>query len=176
MARQRQHGSPNSAAQLAVASDDAAQPSSLPSSVAQPVDESYRRACDGMLYTRAEFHAHYGSRLGEAHWQTAQNELTESDGPADLSAEQPADEIYRRAGDGSSTRENSSTSIMVLTAGKRAGRRRSTSSPNGTNLQMLARLVLHDFAALNSLPHLFIALRNLLRAPRTQHTHSTPNT
>ena len=96
MARQRQHDSPNSAAQLAVASDDAAQPSSLPGSAAQPADECYRRACDGKLYTRAEFHAHYGSHLGEAHWQKAQNELTESDGLADLSAEQLADESYRR--------------------------------------------------------------------------------
>ena len=79
-------------------------------------------------------------------------------------------------GMGSSTRETSSTNTMVLTAGKRAGRRRSTSSPNGMNLQMLARLVLHDFAVLNSLPHLFIELHSLLRTSITQHTQSTPNT
>ena len=62
------------------------------------------------------------------------------------------------------------------TAGRRADRRRSTSSPNGMNLQMLAQLMLHDFAALNSLPYLFIELQNLLRAPITQHTQITPNT
>ena len=75
----------------------------------------------------------------------------------------------------SSTRETSSTNTMALTAGKRAGRRLPTSSPNGMNLQMLARLVLHDFAALNSLPHLFIRLHSLLRTSVEQHTQNNPN-
>ena len=74
------------AAHSALASDDAAQPSSLAGSAEQPADESYRRAWDGELYTRAEFHEHYGSYLGEAHWQNAQDETTQSDGLPDVCA------------------------------------------------------------------------------------------
>ena len=40
----------------------------------QPVDESYRRAWDGQLYTIAEFWELYGSYLGDAYWQNAQDE------------------------------------------------------------------------------------------------------
>ena len=93
-----------------------------------------------------------------------------------LTQNSPPTKAIGEQGMESSTRETSSTNIMVLTAGQRAGRRRSTSSPNGMNLHTLARLVLHDFAALNSLPHLFIELHSLLRTSRTQHTQSTPNT
>ena len=100
MAQQRQPGSPSNAAQLALASDDVAQPSSLPGSAEQPADEGCRRARDGKLYTRAQFQEHYGSYMGEEHWQNAQDELMEWDGPADVSAEQLNDESYRRAWDG----------------------------------------------------------------------------
>ena len=106
MPRRWHHGSPSNAAHPALASDDAAQPSSLAGSAEQPADESYRRAWDGELYTRAEFHEHYGSYLGEAHWQNAQDELTQWDGPTDVraigaprrrSAEQPASSLHRAA-------------------------------------------------------------------------------
>ena len=86
MARRWQHGSPSSAAQPALASDGAAQPSSLPGSAEQPADESYRRAWDGQLYTRAEFHEYYGCYVGEAHWQNAQDETNQSDGLSDVCA------------------------------------------------------------------------------------------
>ena len=74
------------AAHSALASDDAAQPSSLAGSAEQPADESYRRAWDGQLYTRTEFHEHYGCDVGEAHWQNAQDETTHSDGLSDVCA------------------------------------------------------------------------------------------
>ena len=77
----------------------------------------------------------------------------------------------------SSTREQRSMNTMVLTWGRRTGRTRRTSSPNGMDLQMFARLELYGVAALNSLPHLFIELHSLLRVKSTtQHTQSTPNT
>ena len=69
-----------------MASDGAAQPSSLPGSAEQPADENYRRAWDGQLYTRAEFHEYYGCYVGEAHWQNAQDETTQSDGLSDVCA------------------------------------------------------------------------------------------
>ena len=84
--RRRHPSGLGNAAHSALASDDAAQPSSLAGSAEQPADESYRRAWDGELYTRAEFHEHSGSYLGEAHWQNAQDELTQWDGPANVSA------------------------------------------------------------------------------------------
>ena len=84
MARRWQHGSSRSAAQPDLASDGAAQPSSLPGSAEQPADESYRRAWDGELYTRAEFRDYDGPDLGEEHWQNAQDELTQWDGRADF--------------------------------------------------------------------------------------------
>ena len=87
MKRRWQHDSPSNVAQLR-----AAQLSSLPSSAEQPADEGCRRARDGKLYTRAQFHEYYGSYMGEEHWQNAQGELMEWDGPADVSAEQPNDE------------------------------------------------------------------------------------
>ena len=62
------------AALSALASDDAAQPSSLAGNAEQPADESYRRAWGGQLYTIAEFHEHYGFYLGDAYWQIAQDE------------------------------------------------------------------------------------------------------
>ena len=74
------------AAHSALASDDAAQPSSLAGTAEQPADESYRRAWDGELHTRAEFHEHYGSYIGEAHWQNAQDDTTQSDGLPDVCA------------------------------------------------------------------------------------------
>ena len=74
------------AAHSALASDDAAQPSSLAGSAEQPADESYRRAWDGQLYTRAEFHEYYGCYVGEAHWQNAQDETNQSDGLSDVCA------------------------------------------------------------------------------------------
>ena len=106
MPRRWHHGSPSNAAHPALASDDAAQPSSPAGSAEQPADESYRRAWDGELYTRTEFHQHYGSYLGEAHWQNAQDELTQWDGPTEVrpigvlrrrSAEQPAASLHRAA-------------------------------------------------------------------------------
>ena len=106
MPRRWHHGSPSNAAHPALASDDAAQPSSLAGSAEQPADESYRRAWDGELYTRAEFRNYYGPDLGEAHWQNAQDELTQWDGPTDVraigalrlrSAEQPASSLHRAA-------------------------------------------------------------------------------
>ena len=97
---------PGSAAQPALASDGAAQPSSLPGNAEQPADKTYRRARDGGFYTQAEFHAHYGVYLGEARWQSAQDELTQWDRTADVSAigtprlrsaEQPAAFSHRAA-------------------------------------------------------------------------------
>ena len=88
----------------------------------------------------------------------------------------------------STTRKQSSASTMAFSWGRRAGRARRTSSPNGTDLQMLARLrfqgvavlnnqlglrVSHktisliclwridDVAMLNSLPHLLLDLQML---------------
>ena len=80
MKRRWQHDSPSNAAQLRLASDDAAQLSSLPGSAEQRADEGCRRARDGKLYTRAQFHAHYGFYLGEEHWQKALDELIQRDG------------------------------------------------------------------------------------------------
>ena len=60
--------------------------------------ESSRRAWDGNYYTRTQFHAYYGRELGEEHWQSAQDESTQSNGstgdraieaPQPRSAEQP---------------------------------------------------------------------------------------
>ena len=104
--RRWQHDSPSNAAQLRLASDDAAQLSSLPGSAEQRADEGCRRARDGKLYTRAQFHAHYGFYLGEEHWQKALDELTQRDEPANVgatgaprlrSAEQPASSLHRAA-------------------------------------------------------------------------------
>ena len=68
---------PQQSAQPALASDGAAQPSSL------------RRALDGKLYTRAEFHEYYGFYWGESLWQSAPDELTQCYRPADASATGP---------------------------------------------------------------------------------------
>ena len=106
MKRRWQHDSPSNVAQLRLASDDAAQLSSLPGSAEQPADEGCRRARDGKLYTRAQFHAHCGFYLGEEHWQKALDELTQRDEPANVgaigaprlrSAEQPASSLHRAA-------------------------------------------------------------------------------
>ena len=107
MSRRWHPCSPGNAAHSALASDDAAQPSSLAGSAEQPADESYRRAWDGELYTRAEFHEHYGLYLGEARWQSnAEQPVASSAGLADVipiggprlrSAEQPAASLHRAA-------------------------------------------------------------------------------
>jgi len=86
MARQWQQDSSSSAAQPALALPSAAQLSSLAGSAGHPAGESYRRAWDGELYTRAEFLAYYGPDLGEAHWQSAQSDLPQWDGPANVPA------------------------------------------------------------------------------------------
>ena len=41
--------------------------------------ENCRQAWDGLFYTQAEFHEYYGFYVGEANWQNAQDEATESD-------------------------------------------------------------------------------------------------
>ena len=75
-------------------------------SAEQPNDESYRRAGDGKLDTRDEFHEHYGSYRGEARWQKALGELTQWGELANVgaigaprlrSAEQPASSLHRAA-------------------------------------------------------------------------------
>ena len=47
------------------------------------------------------------------------------------------------------TREQSSVTTMVSTQGRRTGRTRRTSSPNGKDVQMFARLELNGVAVLN---------------------------
>ena len=91
MARRRQHGSPSSAAQPALASDGAAQLSSPPGGAEQPADFSYRRVWDGELYTRAEFREHFGCYLGEALWHSALDwwAVSAIEAPRRRSAEQP---------------------------------------------------------------------------------------
>ena len=86
MAGQWQHDCSSSAAQPAHASDDTAQLSSLAGSAGQPGDESSGRASDEELYTRVEFRDYYDSDSGEAHWQNAQDELTQWEGRADVRA------------------------------------------------------------------------------------------
>ena len=89
--RRWQHGSPSSAAQPALASDGAAQLSSLPGGAEQPADFSYQRVWDGELYTRAEFREHFGWYLGEARWHSALDwwEVSAIEAPRRRSAEQP---------------------------------------------------------------------------------------
>ena len=91
MARHLQHGSPSSAAQPALASDGAAQLSSLPGGAEQPVDCSYKRVWDGELYTQAEFREQFGWYLGEALWDSALDwwEAKASQAPRRRSAQQP---------------------------------------------------------------------------------------
>ena len=45
----------------------------------QPAVENCRQAWDGLFYTQAEFHEYYGFYVGEANWQNAQDEATQSD-------------------------------------------------------------------------------------------------
>ena len=79
MAQRWQHGSPSSAAQPALASGGAPQPSCLPGSAEQPADESYPRVWDGKLYTRAEFHEHVGWYLpGSAEQPAANAKISET--------------------------------------------------------------------------------------------------
>ena len=89
--RRWQHGSPSSAAQPALASGGAPQPSCLPGSAEQPADESYPRVWDGELYTRAEFREHFGWYLGEARWHSALDwwEVSAIEAPRRRSPEQP---------------------------------------------------------------------------------------
>ena len=49
----------------------------------------------------------------------------------------------------SSTREYSSVTTIIPIQGRRTGRTRRTSSPNGKDVQMFARLELHGVAVLN---------------------------
>ena len=100
------HRGPSSAAQPAQASDGATQLSSLAGNAEQPADEHYRRARDGKLYTRVEFHRHYCFCMGETHWQNAQDEHIQRDKPAHVGAledprlrsdEQPAASTAGRA-------------------------------------------------------------------------------
>ena len=106
MKRLRQYGGPNDAAQFVVASDHSAQLSLLPASAAKPVEERYRQAWDGKLYTHKEFLEHYGSDLGEVHWKNAQDVYTEWHEPANVTAtdvprlqspEQPASSLQDAA-------------------------------------------------------------------------------
>ena len=93
--RRWQHGSPSSAAQSALASDGAAQLSSLPGGAEQPADFSYQRVWDGELYTRAEFREHFGWYLGEARWHSALDwwEVGAIEAPRRRGAEQPASSL-----------------------------------------------------------------------------------
>ena len=84
-------------AQSVAASHDAAQPSSLLGSAEQP-GERLRRTKNGKLYPQKDFHEYYGCYVGEARWQKAQDEITQSDGlsnahanafPRRRTAEQP---------------------------------------------------------------------------------------
>ena len=86
MAGQWQHDCSSSAAEPAHASDDTAQLSSLAGSAGQPSDESSGRASDEELYTRVQFRDYYNPDSGEAHWQNAQDELTQWEGRADVHA------------------------------------------------------------------------------------------
>ena len=74
-----------------MASDGAAQPSSLPGCAEQPADEICRRTWNGELYTRAEFREHFGWYLGEARWHSALDwwEVSAIEAPRRRSPEQP---------------------------------------------------------------------------------------
>ena len=99
MARRWQHGRPSSAAQPALASDGAAQPSSLPGGAEEPAGFSYQRVWDGELYTRAEFREHFGRYVGEANWHSALDwwEACAIEAPRRRRAEQPASSLNSAA-------------------------------------------------------------------------------
>ena len=72
-------------AQSVEASHDAAQPSSRPGSAEHP-GERLCRARNGKLYSQTKLHEYYGCYVGEARWQKAQDEITQSDGLANVQA------------------------------------------------------------------------------------------